>query len=74
MSTVVFIYAKNSNKIFLSIDDAISFEGKLKVQGFTHLATVDPSIILSKINDICLEKYSSDEKINKILQLLTTDQ
>ena len=66
-NTVVFVYQKNGNLFFLNIEDALSSEKDLKAKGWRHIHTVDPSIILTKIFDICNEDFESSEKIDDII-------
>lgn len=70
MNTVTFIYKKKEKLWFLNLEDALGQEIKLKKQGWKHIATIDPAIMLSNIYDICQEKLSDGEKIKNIISLL----
>lgn len=70
MNTVTFIYKKKDKLWFLNLQDALKQEGKLKKQGFKHISTIDPSIMLLNIYDVCKEDFSSDEKVKDIISLL----
>lgn len=69
MNIVTFIYKKKDKLLFLNLEDALEQETKLKKQGWKHIATVDPIILLCNVYDICQEEYSSDEKIADIKNL-----
>ena len=69
-NTIVFIYKKGENLWFLNLEDALGQEVKLKKQGWKHISTIDPAIMLSNIYDICLEEYDGNDKIGEIINLL----
>ena len=62
MVTITFIYKKKEKLCFLNLEDSLRLESKIKNQGWKHIATVDPALLLSNIYDICQKEYSSDEK------------
>jgi hypothetical protein len=70
MNTVTFIYKKKDKLWFLNLEDALEQETKLKKQGWKHIASIDPAIMLSNIYDICQEEYCSDKKIAGITSML----
>jgi hypothetical protein len=72
MNTVTFIYKKKDKLWFLNLEDALGQEIKLKKQGWKHIASIDPAIMLSNIYDICQEEFSNDEKIKDIVSLLSS--
>lgn len=70
MNTATFIYKKKDKLWFLNLEDALGQENKLKKQGWEHISTIDPAIMLANIYDVCKEDFSSDEKVKDIISLL----
>lgn len=74
MRSIVLVYKKKDKLWFLNIEDAKNRDAIIKKHGWKHISTIDPSIILSNINDICQEKLSCNEKIKNISELLELKQ
>lgn len=66
---MILIYKNNTNGdlIFINREDNLSLSLNVSFT-YTHISTIDPCIILSKIYKICNEDFSSDEKIDDILR------
>ena len=71
---MVFIYKRNKQLIFLDLQKGLQFEDELLNSGYTHISTVDYSIILSRIWAIMSMKYSDFKKCELIKELLEFDE
>ncbi len=60
---VAFIYQKDDEIL------VVGFGENVNMQGYKHIATVNTTIYLQRIIDICKEDYTSDEKVNEILEM-----
>ncbi len=60
---VAFIYQKGDEILVVGECENVN------IQGYKHIATVNTTILLQLIIDICKENYGSDEKVNYILKL-----
>ena len=71
---MILIFKNNINEdlIFINSEDNLS----LSLNGnftYSHIATIDPCVILSKIYTTCKEEFTSDEKIDDILRFFIND-
>lgn len=68
--SIVFIYKKENQVQFHNMEDALERGLDLKKEGWSYVSTVEASILLTNIYDICVDDTPNGNRVNEIIDLI----